>query len=172
MRKALIVLLPFAVAIAGCGSSSGSGTAATASGAAPVASKHAVVKTRHGRLGTFLVDGSGRTLYRFLKDTGRKSHCAGTCASFWPPLTTTEKPEAEGGARASMLGTSRRANGAKQVTYAGHPLYRYAADSKAGQTNGQGVNGFGARWYVVSPSGKVIKASAAPAPAPPSPYGY
>jgi predicted lipoprotein with Yx(FWY)xxD motif len=159
MRKALILLLPIAVAVAGCGSA----TTATA----PVASKHAVVKTRHGRLGTFLVDGSGRTLYRFLKDTGRKSHCTGQCASFWPPLTTSEKPEAEGGAKASMLGTSRRANGAKQVTYGGRPLYHYAPDTKPGQTTGQGINAFGARWYVESPSGKVIKASATP-----SPYRY
>lgn len=160
MRKALILLLPIAVAVAGCGS-------ATPTATAPVASKHAVVKTRHGRLGTFLVDGSGRTLYRFLKDTGRKSRCTGQCASFWPPLTTSEKPEAEGGAKASMLGTSRRANGAKQVTYGGRPLYRYAPDTKPGQTTGQGINAFGARWYVVSPSGKVIKASATP-----SPYSY
>jgi predicted lipoprotein with Yx(FWY)xxD motif len=159
MRKALIVLLPVVIAVAGCGSPPAASTS--------VASKHAVVKTRHGRLGTFLVDGSGRTLYRFLRDTGRKSRCTGACASFWPPVTTSERPEAEGGAKASMLGTSRRSNGVKQVTYGGRPLYRYSGDGKPGQTSGQGLSAFGARWYVVSPSGSVIKASAAP-----SPYSY
>jgi predicted lipoprotein with Yx(FWY)xxD motif len=165
MRKTLLLIpaVAVAIAIAGCGSN--------AAAPAPVASKHAIVKTRHGSLGTFLVDGKGRTLYRFLKDKSRKSTCSGSCAIAWPPLTTREKPEAEGGAKASKLSTSRRANGARQVVYAGHPLYRYAPDPRPGQTNGQGVNAYGGRWYVVAPSGKAIRSSAAPAPTP-VPYPY
>jgi predicted lipoprotein with Yx(FWY)xxD motif len=160
MRRALLIL-PILI-LAGCGgyAQMNATTASTA--------KHAVVKTRHGKLGTFLVDGRGRTLYLFVKDTGRRSTCSGACAQNWPPLTTREKPEAEGGAKASMLSTSRRANGARQVLYNGHPLYRYAPDTAAGQTNGQGVNAFGARWYVVGPAGRAIKSSGAPAPS----YGY
>jgi predicted lipoprotein with Yx(FWY)xxD motif len=164
MRKALVIL-PLLI-LAGCGGASSYAPAnsATASSSA----KHAVVKTRHVKLGTVLVDGSGRTLYLFLKDTGRRSRCSGSCAQAWPPLTTKERPEAQGGAKASMLSTVRRANGARQVLYNGHPLYRFASDTAAGQTNGQGLNAFGARWYVVAPGGRAIKSSSAPAPS----YGY
>jgi predicted lipoprotein with Yx(FWY)xxD motif len=154
MRKALVIL-PLLI-LAGCGGASSYSTMS----ATTAASKHAVVKTRHGKLGTFLVDGSGRTLYLFLKDTGRRSMCSGSCAQAWPPLTTKERPEAEGGAKASMLSTTRRANGARQVLYNGHPLYRYAPDTAAGQTGGQGVSAFGARWYVVGAGGRAIRSSA------------
>lgn len=167
MRFAL-ALLPLAVGLilAACGSG-GSATPAgqpVSAAASTAASKHATVDTRHGALGTYLVDAKGRTLYLFEKDTGRKSTCSGACAAVWPPLTTKERPEAEGGAKASKLSTSRRADGTKQVVYNGHPLYRFAPDTKAGQTKGQGVNGFGALWYVVAPSGRAITASGASAP--------
>lgn len=164
MRKALLPILPIALVLAGCGG----GAAQNAS--APAA-KHTVVKTRHTGLGTFLVDGRGRTLYLFEKDTGRRSRCSGECAQDWPPLTTREKPEAAGKAKASLLSTKRRANGAKQVLYNGHPLYRYAPDS-VGDTFGQGLNAFGARWYVVSPSGRAILGSGTSSAPPPSGYTY
>jgi predicted lipoprotein with Yx(FWY)xxD motif len=171
MRRALVVL-PATLAIAGCGASGIASTSMPVS--APTASasaKHAVVKTRHGALGTFLVDGRGRTLYLFRKDTTRTSRCSGACAQNWPPLITREKPEAEGGAKQSLLSTSRRKNGSRQVVYNGHPLYRFIADSAPGDTTGQGLDAFGARWFVVSPSGRAIKASAATTPGP-GPYTY
>jgi predicted lipoprotein with Yx(FWY)xxD motif len=170
MRKVLLAV-PVTVVLAGCGAG---GSAAMRAASAPVATsaaKHATVGTRHGKLGTYLVDGRGRTLYRFLKDTGRRSRCSGACAYAWPPLTTRERPEAEGAAKRSLLSTSRRAGGARQVVYDGHPLYRYAPDTAPGQTRGQGVDAYGARWYVVSPSGRVIRSAPASA-TPPSPYGY
>jgi predicted lipoprotein with Yx(FWY)xxD motif len=168
MRTVLVIVSAvLAVIVAGCGS--GSPTVASAS--ATAAAKHAVVKTRHNALGTYLVDRSGRTLYLFKKDTGRRSHCSGACAQNWPPLTTREKPEAEGRAKQSKLSTSRRADGTRQVLYNGHPLYRFIADAKPGQANGQGISAFGARWYVVSPSGKAIVANpSAAAPTAPAPY--
>jgi predicted lipoprotein with Yx(FWY)xxD motif len=169
MRRPLVLLLPVALALAGLGATGYAAAGKPAGAPANAAAKHATIKTRRGSLGTFLVNGSGRTLYLFRKDTGRKSTCYGACADVWPPVTTRERPEAEGRARASMLSTSRRRNGTKQVLYNGHPLYRYAPDTKAGQTGGQGVNGFGGRWYVVAPSGKAITSSQAP---PPSPYPY
>jgi predicted lipoprotein with Yx(FWY)xxD motif len=165
MRRALM-LLPVVLALAGWGAS---GYAASGR---PASAKHATVKTRHGALGTYLVDGRGRTLYRFQKDGGRRSRCSGACAQAWPPLITRERPEAQGGAKASRLSTSRRQGGARQVVYAGHPLYRYAPDSAPGDTGGQGVSAFGARWYVVAPSGRVIRSSGSSSPPPPSPYGY
>jgi predicted lipoprotein with Yx(FWY)xxD motif len=158
MRPALLALLIASLALAGCGAAAGR----------PASSKHTVIKTKHGSLGTYLVDGKGRTLYRFLKDTGRKSKCTGACAQNWPPVTTREKPEAEGRAKASKLSTKRRKDGSRQVLYAGHPLYRFAGDAAPGDTNGQGLNAFGARWYVVAVSGKTIRASSAG----PLPGGY
>ena len=166
MRRALVIL-PATVALAGGGAMAAGEPASAPSASA--SAKHATVKTRHGDLGTYLVDGRGRTLYLFRKDTGRRSRCSGACAQAWPPLTTRERPKAEGGAKASLLSTSRRRNGKKQVVYNGHPLYRYAPDSAPGQTSGQGSNAFGARWYVVAPSGKAIRSTGAPAP---SPYPY
>jgi len=145
-----VVLLTAALALAG-------GTYAVAHpGSAATASKHAVVKTRLTALGTVLVDGQGRTLYRFLKDTGRRSRCSGECAQNWPPQTTSGRPRAAGRAKASLLSTVRRASGARQVDYAGHPLYRFALDSGPGKTTGQGIEAFGGRWYVVAASGRVI----------------
>jgi predicted lipoprotein with Yx(FWY)xxD motif len=130
------------------------GLAVTATGHA--AGSAAALKTRHGKLGTFLVDGKGRTLYLFQKDTTKKSTCSGACATAWPPLLTTGTPKASGSVRKALLGTTRRSNGTTQVTYKGHPLYRFVQDAKAGDTKGQGVNAFGARWYALSTAGRRI----------------
>jgi predicted lipoprotein with Yx(FWY)xxD motif len=116
----------------------------------------AKVKTRHGKLGTFLVDGKGRTLYLFQKDKTSKSTCDDACAEAWPPLLTTGKATASGSARKGLLGTTKRADGTTQVTYNHHPVYRFANDKKAGDTKGQAVRAFGAKWYVLAPSGKKI----------------
>jgi predicted lipoprotein with Yx(FWY)xxD motif len=106
-----------------------------------------------------LVAGHGRTLYLFEKDKGGKSSCYGRCATFWPPVLTSGKPLAGPGAKASLLGMTRRSNGSAQVTYAGHPLYRFLEDKKPGQTKGEGSDAFGAEWYVLSPAGKKIDKS-------------
>lgn len=145
MRRLLLAALlaaGLAVVLAGSGLAAGSSTA--------------TVKTRHGKLGTYLVDGKGRTLYLFEKDKTKKSTCYGDCATAWPPLLTTGKPRVAGKARAGLLGTSKRTDGTTMVTYKGHPLYFFVQDKRAGQTKGQGVDGFGAEWYVVAPSGKKI----------------
>ena len=128
-------------------------TVAVATGSA--AGGRATVSVRKTKLGTVLVDRQGRTLYVFLKDKHGKSACAGSCAKFWPPLLTNGKPKAAKGVQSKLLGTTVRKSGS-QVTYDGHPLYLYAGDKKAGQTSGQGSNTFGARWYVLAPSGHEI----------------
>jgi predicted lipoprotein with Yx(FWY)xxD motif len=84
------------------------------------------------------------------------STCYGACAALWPPLTTTGKPHAGAGVSASLLGTTKRSDGKVEVTYNGHPLYYYVADTKRGQTTGQGLNQFGAPWWVLTPTGKEI----------------
>ncbi len=123
----------------------------------------AMLKAASSADGQILVDGSGRTLYLFEADTSSTSTCNGACATAWPPETTTGKPTSTG-LNASLLGTSVRADKTTQVTYKGHPLYRFADDSKPGDINGQGANAFGGTWYVVSPSGSAITTTATPTP--------
>ena len=115
------------------------------------------VATRQTALGRILTDGRGLTLYLFEKDTHGRSNCSGACATYWPPLLTRLKPTAGGGARRSLLGVIRRSDGLEQVTYGGHPLYRYLPDTKPGQVAGQDSQLFGAAWYVLSPSGAKIE---------------
>jgi predicted lipoprotein with Yx(FWY)xxD motif len=110
------------------------------------------------RLGRILVDGKGRTLYLFAADAGTKSTCnSSACVQYWPPLLTTGAPQAGAGVNASLLGTTTRQDGTTEVTYAGHPLYYFISDQKVGDVTGQGINGFGGPWYVVSPSGMQIR---------------
>ena len=97
------------------------------------------------RLGQVLVDGKGRTVYLFVADSGTKSTCKGSaCVQYWPPVLTTGVPQAGAGANVSLLGTTTRQDGTTEVTYAGHPLYYFISDNKAGDVTGQGINGFGA----------------------------
>jgi predicted lipoprotein with Yx(FWY)xxD motif len=91
---------------------------------------------------------------------GSGGACSGACAAAWPPLLTTAAPTAASGVKASLLGTTKRSDGAEQVTYNQHPLYLFRGDTASGQTNGQGSTGFGAPWYVLAPSGSQITGSA------------
>ena len=129
-------------------------------GGTHAATRAATVKTGNSSLGRIIVDARGRTLYLFEKDTRRQSACSGACAAYWSPLLTHGKPTAGGGVKRSLLGIIRRANGTKQVTYAGHPLYRFALDTKPGQTNGEGRQDFGAGWDALTPAGKKIEKDA------------
>lgn len=158
---AAVLLLALAL-LAGCGSgSSGSSTTTSGGGSTTTgqSSGPATVATSSTSLGTILVVG-GRTVYLFESDTGPHSTCTGACLAQWPAVTTTAAPKASGSATASTLGTTKRAEGTMQVTYDGHPLYYFADDSEAGQTNGQALNAFGANWYVVAPSGAAITRAA------------
>jgi predicted lipoprotein with Yx(FWY)xxD motif len=126
--------------------------------AASSPTKPATVKTRSNTLGKIIVDGKSRTLYLFEKDKNGKSKCSGACATNWPPLLTKGKPKASGGVKASKLGTTKRSDGTTQVTYGGHPLYTFIADkNKPGATKGEGLDAFGAEWYVVGTNGKKIE---------------
>jgi predicted lipoprotein with Yx(FWY)xxD motif len=137
----------------------------------------ATVTTHAGSAGQFLTDSSGRAVYLFAADGMNKSNCSGACASAWPPVPAKGSLTASGGAMTSDLGSITRSDGTKQVTYKGHPLYYFAGDSGAGQTHGQGVDGFGAKWYVLAPSGAQITgaetaaAPNAPASSPPASSG-
>jgi predicted lipoprotein with Yx(FWY)xxD motif len=148
-----------ALVLAACGGSSygGSSSPSTSTSATSgAASATPVVTAKSSSLGTFLTDAKGRTLYLWDADHGSKSACNGDCAEDWPPLTTKGAPKAGAGVKASLLGTTKRADGTQEVTYAGHPLYYYAGDTAAGQTTGQGSSAFGAPWWVVTPAGKAL----------------
>jgi predicted lipoprotein with Yx(FWY)xxD motif len=141
-----------------CGGSSPSTAVASpaSSPAASPAGTAATVAVATTKLGQILVDGKGLTLYLFVADTGTTSTCNSSCATVWPPVLTTGAPQAGTGANASLLGITARTDGTTEVTYAGHPLYYFVQDKSAGDTTGQGVNSFGALWWVLSPAGAAI----------------
>lgn len=145
-----------ALLAAGCGGNNKPATSAGSPTTTTSAATGATVAVRSSKLGKILVDDQGRTLYLFEKDKGPMSTCAGACATAWPPLVTNGTPKAGSGATAAELATTARDDGASQVVYHGHPLYRYAGDSKAGDATGQGLNQFGAEWFVLAPSGNTI----------------
>lgn len=134
------------------GPATGSTGATGAETGAPAATGSEVT-TADSDLGTILTDAEGRSLYVFDADTDGTSTCYDDCASNWPALTTDGEPQAGGDADASLLGTTDRDDGTVQVTYAGQPLYYFAGDQAAGDTNGQGV---GEVWWVVAPDGSKI----------------
>ena len=172
---AAVVAVGLAAAVGGCGGSSGSGTSSGSSSGgsgagttSPGASKRSAasaqaaargvkVSLRKVSFGKVLTGPNGHTVYLFQKDTGKKSQCYGKCAKVWSPLTTSGKPQAGAGLKASLLATSKRRGGARQVTYGGHPLYYYDDDKKPGMTEGEGSKEFGAEWYAVGANGKKVE---------------
>jgi predicted lipoprotein with Yx(FWY)xxD motif len=133
---------------------------AIAAASAFAAGGNAVVKVGPSNLGRVLVDAHGKTLYIWAHDKTSKSTCNGACAAYWPALVTKGRPQAIAGANSKLLGTSRRSDGRMQVTYAGHPVYYFVQDTKAGQTNGEGLTDFGGRWDPVSAAGKAVRKGA------------
>jgi predicted lipoprotein with Yx(FWY)xxD motif len=153
------VLGAVVVGAAACGASSAA-TTTTAKAASPALT----VSTVHSAsLGTILVDQAGLTLYRYTPDGTGKTTCTGACATAWPPLvvlpTAATHLTGKDGVTTSELGTITRPGGAKQVTFKGMPLYRFAGDTAAGQTKGQGVAG---AWFVVSTSAAPTTPAVAP----------
>ena len=179
MRRALVILggSVSMLIVAACGSAAAGTTTPTVTGAPPQAATSlptaaatptpsqpapapaagaTVALQSVGGLGQILVGPDGKTLYYFLADTGSASTCNGQCAQNWPPLTTTGVPRATGGVSATLLGTTRRDDGTTQVTYDGHPLYYFIADSAPGMATGEGIDAFGAKWEAVSAAGTAV----------------
>jgi predicted lipoprotein with Yx(FWY)xxD motif len=168
MGRALPTLSVLALAVgllAGCGSSSSSTSTTptststtTSTTSTPAAGTVQVSAKTVSGLGPVLVNAEGRTLYIFEPDKKTKVTCVGSCASLWPPLklSSGKKAVAVGEAKSASLGSVPNPEGGQVVTYAGWPLYTYAADSGPGTANGQALNANGGLWYVISPSGTVI----------------
>ena len=140
----LVVIAAIAAVIA---TTSGGTTKTT-----PAAPAGSAISLKQTSLGKTLVDANGRTLYLFQPDKANVSTLSAAGRAVWPPLTSTVKPQANGGASPAQVGTIANS----QITYNGHPLYLFVGDHNAGQTTGQGLNEFGGRWYVLSAAGAAI----------------
>jgi predicted lipoprotein with Yx(FWY)xxD motif len=142
----------------------------------PAVAAASAISVKQTSLGPTLVDANGRTLYLFQGDRPNVSTLSAAGQAIWPPFTATTTPRALSGALAGRIGTVTHAGGAAQVTYNGHPLYYYVGDRSPGQTSGQGLNQFGALWYVLGPAGNAITSPstspAAPSGTGSSSYGY
>lgn len=130
---------------------SAASTTATAAPTSPVGSLNVA---RDDKGGPYLVDGAGRALYLFEKDSEGQSSCDAACAAAWPPFVVAGVPTAtDTSVQAPLITTIQRADGRQQAAYNGHPLYYYARDAAPGEFKGQDVEEFGEEWYLVAPDG-------------------
>jgi predicted lipoprotein with Yx(FWY)xxD motif len=148
--------------------------ALVAAAAAAAYPQHAKLVLRPTSLGSVLADGRGHSLYLFGADKGSKSVCYGQCAALWPPFLTAGKPTLGAGVKNGLLTASKRKDGKLQVVYAGHPLYFFSGDTRAGQVKGEGIVHFGGTWYAVNAAGtKVAPKATTPPTTTTNPYpGY
>jgi predicted lipoprotein with Yx(FWY)xxD motif len=153
LKKKVVVAVIAALALAAAG-------AAAAAAVTHAQSSSGTVMLRTTKLGKVLATRTGMTLYLFKADKKGKSACYGQCATYWPPLLKKGALTAGPGLKAKLLGTTKRKNGTRQVTYAGHPLYRFKLDKHAGEVEGQGQDFFGGKWYVLSAAGRTVTKSA------------
>jgi predicted lipoprotein with Yx(FWY)xxD motif len=164
---ALVVLLIAAV-LAGCGDEDDAGatttreptstatpTATAVARPAPPARRGKTIKVMGSQFGRIIADVKGQAIYVFDKEDTRRSECYGDCATAWPPVLTRGRPVAGSGVRAGLLGTTRRRDGRRQVTYRGRPLYYYAHEEPR-QVLCHGVDEFGGLWLVVRPNGMPV----------------
>jgi predicted lipoprotein with Yx(FWY)xxD motif len=173
MTRAAILLVAGVFALAGCGDDSDSGAPAANGdgGAAPgdtaprtepetgtsgedaEAPEGTAIELDKSEFGPMLFGSNGQAIYIFEKDPKDKTVCYGECAAAWPPVFTDGEPQAGKGVRQSLLGTVKRRDGKRQVTYAGKPLYYYAHE-EPGEVRCHNVNLNGGFWWVVGADGK------------------
>ncbi|KAB2847471.1 MAG: hypothetical protein F9K44_13360 [Hyphomicrobiaceae bacterium] len=144
MRRALAIAALAATALVGAPASEA------------IAKQGVKVKVQQSRFGKVLMNGGGKALYLFSKDRKGPSKCYGPCATAWPPFITKGKPVAGKGVKGRKLGTTKRSDGRRQVTYGGHPVYFYVDDSP-GVILCQDVFEFGGRWLLLDAAGKAVR---------------
>jgi len=152
---ALVAALCLLAVGAGASSSSAAHSERQATEAAQAPATLTVRKTRFG---TILFDGAGRALYGFTRDRrGGPSQCYGECAVAWPVYFKKTDLKAGKGVKKSLIGTTRRRDGRRQLTYNGWPLYYYIDDTEPGEVSCQNVDEFGGLWLVVKPGGGLVR---------------
>jgi predicted lipoprotein with Yx(FWY)xxD motif len=152
MRTSLLLLVGLAVAAATAS------PAMEAEASSPATAEAASTLTvRSSAFGRILFDSRGRALYAFTRDPRRRSVCNGACAAAWPPYLVRGRLRAAGPVERSLLGSRRRADGTRQVTYAGRPLYYYVGDRQPGEVRCQNVREFGGLWLVMRASGRLVR---------------
>ena len=146
------LVLDIFVVVAAATFAAGSGTARASADA------QATLTARSSSYGSILFDGRGRALYAFTRDRrGGTSRCYGACARAWPVYFANSRLVAGKGVKRSLIGTIRRRDGRRQITYNGRPLYYYVGDKSAGQVTCQNVAEFGGTWLVMRPSGALVR---------------
>jgi predicted lipoprotein with Yx(FWY)xxD motif len=134
-------------------------TVAADAAAGGKAETRSTLTARDSRYGQILFDGKGFALYAFTKDPKGRSVCTGACAAAWPPYLVAKAAKPGAGTKAHLLGTTRRADGKLQVTYAGRPLYYYVGERSPGQILCQNVSEYGGLWLVARPNGTLVRRS-------------
>jgi predicted lipoprotein with Yx(FWY)xxD motif len=152
MRTSLLLLIGLALAAAAATPAMGTGT--SSAGEREAASTLTVRSSAFGRI---LFDSRGRALYAFTRDPRRRSECYGACAAAWPPYLARGRLRAGNSTERSLLRTTRRSNGTRQVTYAGRPLYYYVGDRRPGEVRCQNVREFGGIWLVMRANGRLVR---------------
>jgi predicted lipoprotein with Yx(FWY)xxD motif len=152
MRTSLLLLVGLAVAAA-----TASPAMATEASGPKTAEASSTLTVRSSAFGRILFDSRGRALYAFTRDPRGRSACSGACAAAWPPYLLRGRLRGGGSVERSLLGTTRRANGTRQVTYAGRPLYYYVGDRQPGEVRCQNVREFGGLWLVMRASGRLVR---------------
>jgi predicted lipoprotein with Yx(FWY)xxD motif len=144
-------------AVIAFGALTATAAAAPAPASADAAQAATTVTIRSSAFGRILFDRRGYALYVFTKDPRGRSVCYGDCAVAWPPYIVRGALRAPTGVKPSLLGTTRRRDGSRQLTIAGHPVYLYVGDRRVGQVSCQNVLGFGGLWLVVRPNGTIVR---------------
>ena len=163
-RAPAFVLLAGVIALTACSSagspSSGPAGSSGAAGSFNSSKSHSsagdAISAWCAADGAILVNGKGYTLYASSADTAKKSACSSSCASIWPPLAANGAPKLGPGVKKSLVGDIIRSDGSHQLTYGGHPLYTYQADTGPHLVNGQGLKDLGGTFYIVSTTGQMI----------------
>jgi predicted lipoprotein with Yx(FWY)xxD motif len=146
---ALLALLAVSAVVAACGSGSsyGGGSKSDGSSSAGAARSAVVSSAEKAKVGSVIVDAQGRTLYRFTAEAQGVPVCTGDCVDTWPPALASSST----GLPKHVATVKRPDGGQLQLTYDGHPLYRYAGDQSKADANGEGVGG---QWFVVKAGGE------------------
>jgi predicted lipoprotein with Yx(FWY)xxD motif len=152
MRIPLLLAIGFAVAAA-----TASPVMASEASSPTATEATSTLTVRSSAFGRILFDSRGRALYAFTRDPRGRSACSGACAAAWPPYVLRGRLRGGGTVERSLLGTTRRANGTRQVTYAGRPLYYYVGDRRPGEVRCQNVREFGGLWLVMRASGRLVR---------------